>query len=366
MSTIDWPERLIPQTCSLRLRKAGGLFTSPFNGTTQAMDYLSERWILSVQLAQLQQRDPRGVGSFLNYMSGGINRVRGWHFGRRGQMAGSLAGTPLLSTAALFGAMSISITGARNRNLWPGGGFEIDSNADGIADGWATYTTGSTGGVAYSRSAGPLYAGASGAYQSVLANALNGRIGFTRNWPVTAGTAYSLSIDQTASPGVTVYVSINWLASGGGYISESTASALSAAGRRSVSGVAPVGAVSAQCYLFIESASSGACLFNLDQAMFEVGAVPTAWPGPPTVKADDMMRLANGQLVEVLTDVSADDAGAMTIPITSHIRSTVAGGTALQLSRPYAEFILPSMEAGAVYAPGRIEGAAADFVEVWD
>lgn len=365
MSTIDWPERLIPQTCSMRLRKAGGLFTSPFNGTTQAMDYLSERWVLSVQFAQMQQRDPRGLGSFMNYLSGGINRVRAWHFGRRGQLAGSLAGTPLLSTAALFGAMSISITGARNRNLWPGGGFELDSNSDGVSDGWATYTTGSTGSVAYSRSAGPLYAGTTGAYQSVLASALNGRVGFTRNWPVSAGTAYALSIDQTATPGVTVYVSINWLASGGAYISEITASAVAASGRRSVAGVAPAGAVSAQCYLFIDSSSGTTCLFNLDQAMFEVGAVATAWPGAPTVKADDMMGLANGQLVEVLADTTADDAGAMTIPITSHIRSTVSGGTAVQLSRPYAEFILPSMEAGAVYAPGRIEGAGVDLVEVW-
>ena len=65
------------------------------------------------------------------------------------------------------------------------------------------------------------------------------------------------------------------------------------------------------------------------------------------------------------SDLSDPNYG-VTIPITSHIRSTVAGGTALQLSRPYAEFILPSMEAGAVYAPRRIEGAGADFVEVWD
>lgn len=156
-------------------------------------------------------------------------------------------------------------------NLLANGGFETDTNADGLADGWTLVTIGSTGAISKGLGAGPLYPGPSGPYQFVEAAALNGSIGINQVQPVLPGTTLTLSVDQTASPGVTVVVTINWLTASGGYISESTNAAASAAGRRSVSGVAPAGAALAACYVLIQSASGGTCLLNLDEAQLNAG-----------------------------------------------------------------------------------------------
>lgn len=199
MSTVDWPERLLPQTCSLRLRKSGGMFTSPFNGTMQATDFMSERWILSVQLAEQSRRDPRGLESFIGGLSGGINRVRGWHFGKRGIPRGTLRGTPTLALAASFGDQQLELN-----------------------------------------------------------NVVNGT----------------------------------------------------------------------------------------------------------TLLADDMLMLISGQLVQVSADTLAS-GGRMTVNITSHIRQTASAASAVVWNRPYAQFVLPAMEAGAVWSPGRIDGVALDLVETW-
>lgn len=198
MSTVDWPEALIPQTCSLRLRKSGNLFTSPFNGNSQATDFMSERWMLSVQLAELSRRNSHGLESFLNLLAGGVNRVRGWHFGQRGVPRGTLRGSPTLASAAVQGAQTIVLAGV---------------------------------------------------------------------------------------------------------------------------------------------------------------------PNGATLLADDLLQVS-GQLVQCAANAVAA-GGQITVQLSNHLRATVGSGAAVQWSRPTADFVMPAMEAGALYSPGRIAGAALDLVERW-
>lgn len=160
-------------------------------------------------------------------------------------------------------------------NLFIGGGFETDGNADGLADGWGMYTAGTTGAITKGLATGPLYGGTSGKYQFLEAAALNGSLGVLQGVAVLPGTTLTMSLDQTASPGVSVVLSINYLTAGGAYISDTTVGAASAAGRRSVSSLVPAGAASALCVLYISSSSGATCLFNLDGAQINAGTSTT-------------------------------------------------------------------------------------------
>jgi hypothetical protein len=113
MPTIDWPEALIPQTAQLSLRKAGAQFASPFNGTTQAVDFLAERWTLSASLAQMSARNPRGVDAFCNLLAGGVERVRVWPFHTGGVPRGTARGSMQLAGSTVRGANQLQINGVR-------------------------------------------------------------------------------------------------------------------------------------------------------------------------------------------------------------------------------------------------------------
>lgn len=110
MPTIDWPDALVPQTSQPMLRKSGVQFGSPFNGTTQAVDFLAERWVLSASLAEMQAHRGAQASSFLNFLAGGVNRVRVWPFHTKGAPRGTLRGAPVLALAAARGDTAVQLT----------------------------------------------------------------------------------------------------------------------------------------------------------------------------------------------------------------------------------------------------------------
>jgi len=109
MTTFDWPNALIPQDAQLVLRKSGRQFTSPFNGSTQSVDDVAERWVLSATLPVRALASGSGLQAFCGTLAGGINRVRAWHFGSRGTPQGTLRGAPTLGVSAVRGDASISL-----------------------------------------------------------------------------------------------------------------------------------------------------------------------------------------------------------------------------------------------------------------
>ncbi len=374
MSTIDWPEALIPQTSQLALRKSGQQFSSPFNGTTQALEFIADRWVLSVSLAQIAARNPRGVGSFCNRLAGGVERVRGWNFGHnRGVPRGTLRGSPTLSTGVVRGDVALPVTGAAaGTNMLTSGGFEIDTNVDGLADGWMAYSNGSvTGGTPDGLVAGNGSTYAQRMYAAVLGALSVDAYGLRKSADVavTAGQSYTFAADVrgTNTAGASVRLLIDWYTAGLGYISGSsvTSSMITTWARRSATAAAPPTAAFARLYIWMEAGTTGAAIaLEVDNVQFEQGAAPTAYSGFATLLADDMIS-AGGQLFQVAADTTLNDAGAGSVPVVNRVRDTIGSATAVVWNRPTAEFILPAMQAGPVYRPGAIENTALDLVEVW-
>jgi hypothetical protein len=110
MATYDWPITLLPQRAAIGSQGAGEQFKSPYNGTLQAVDFVAERWVLSVTLPQRGTRDAGAVEAFFFRLRGGVNRVRAWHFGRPVPI-GTMRGTPTLSAGVSRGGTSLPITG---------------------------------------------------------------------------------------------------------------------------------------------------------------------------------------------------------------------------------------------------------------
>ena len=372
MPTIDWPEALVPQTAHLALRKAGVQFASPFNGTTQALDFVAERWALSASLATIAQRNPRGVRSFLNQLSGGVNRVRVWDFAGGGVPRGTLRGVPRLAVATVRGDVSITIKeAAAYPNLARQSGFEVDTDADGVADGWSVATAGTTGTISKG-----LIAGTSGNFQSLSAAGLGSTgadqviLQASDYVLVTAGLDYTFAADCWGSAGTTnLKLFVNWHDSGGAYISTTETSGLTLPTSRtrfSVTGEAPAGAARAFLRLRIDTRVGGpsACSFNVDNVQLERGGVASPWAGAATLKADDCLGLG-GQLLQVAADCTADDSGRIVVPLVNRMRGVVAVDAAVTWSRPTCEMLMPSMQAGAVVRPGAIESAGLDLLEAW-
>lgn len=109
MTTYDWPSvggDVAEMTW--RIRKAGAQFTGPFNGTRQAVGFMSERWLANITLHAMAQADSGAVVALMELLTGGVNRVRLPYLPRR-VPRGTLRGAPTLAAGAAFGAMSLSI-----------------------------------------------------------------------------------------------------------------------------------------------------------------------------------------------------------------------------------------------------------------
>jgi hypothetical protein len=367
MSTIDWPTSITPAAVQWQIQKAGVQFASPFNGTTQAVDYMAERWAVSLSLPN--QRSPGALAALMNSLAGGVNRVNLWHHGSGGQPAGTLRGTPVLGSGAARGDATLTLAACTGVNLILSGGFEIDTNADGLADNWAVSTAGTTGSIGYG-----LVDGTSGKFQSIAAAGLGPtsgdqvQVGSTVYAGVSAGQTYTYGIDVWGSGGAALKIWIEWRTSANAFISTSESSGLSlptGRTRYTISAQAPSTAARAYLKLRIDTRSGGpsACTLNIDSAQIEAGAMAGSFTAT-TLLAGDMIG-CSGHLFQVASDCTATDAGVMTVPVVNRARATIASSTAVTWYRPTAQFILPAMAAGAMQVPGYTQGPALDLLEVY-
>jgi hypothetical protein len=369
MATIDWPAGLIPQAAELSLRKAGAQFASPFNGTLQSVDFIAERWVLSCSLAPQFQHDPRGVGPFANILAGGVERVRVWPFHTGGVPRGSLRGAPTLGTTATRGQQLLNISNAGAlSNLLRGSSFEVDSNADGLADNWASYAGGVSTSPVWSRVAGLRGAFAQRMDVVSLGATDADRVGLRHavDQPVTPGASYGFAAHMRAPLGQMV-LNVDWRDSGGGYLSSSMqAFAASTSWQRpSIQLTAPPSAAIARLFVWLQDAGAvaAAAWFEVDNVQWEVGSV-TDYGFLPSVLYGDFIG-CGGQLFMVQEDTLLNDLGNGNVPVINRVRGTIASGSAVTWYRPTCEMVLPAMQAGPVRRPGVIESTALDLVEVW-
>lgn len=369
MATTDWPNNLVPQAAQLSLRKAGVQHVSPFNGTLQSVDFVAERWALSASLAPQALRNARQVSAFCNNLSGGIERVRVWPFDTGGVPQGTMRGAPTLAFSVARGATTLALSNAQaGENLLRNGGFELDSNADGRADWWSLYATGTTGSASFSLVSGQ----ASPLAQQISATALgvsgSDRIGVVGSpYAVQAGQPYALSVDAQ-SISAFLAINIDWSAPGGAYLSSSGATFASspAWARRVLLANAPAGAGQAAVFVWIQQrdGSAGPSSLQIDNAQFERAAAATPYAGPATLMAGDFIA-CGGQLFQVASDVTSPDNYTLSVPVINRVRGTIAGDSPVTWYRPTCDMVMPAMQAGAVSRPGFAEGAAIDLVEVW-
>jgi hypothetical protein len=370
MSTTDWPARITPAAAQWQLQKAGTQFASPFNGTVQAVDYVAERWAVSLSLPN--QLNPGAVAALLNNLAGGVNRVNLWHHGSGGQPAGTLRGTPRLAAGAARGYATLSLSNCTSpANAILGGGFSIDSNGDGRGDYWDTYSAGATGIVAYNLLGGGII---SGPPQQVTATALGtasgDRIGISQDFACAslAGAPCVASAYTFGTAGASAKMVVTFYTSAAVYcggFAEASAVIGGSVARLQTAGIVPANAATAKVWIWMtQMPVAGAAEVRIDSVIFAAGTVAGDFPPPATLLAGDMIG-CSGHLLQVASDCQATDAGVMTVPIINRVRATIASGTAVTWYRPTAQFMMPAMAAGALQVPCYTQGAALDLLEVW-
>ncbi|MGE5864682.1 MAG: hypothetical protein ACM32J_06255 [Rhizobacter sp.] len=108
MATYDLPASFKPVAASWGLQKAGAQFKSPFNGRTQAIDYVAERWVFSCTLAPQISYAAGQMDAFANLMAGAVNKVRAGHPTRL-VPTGSMRGSPTVQTTTARGNATLSV-----------------------------------------------------------------------------------------------------------------------------------------------------------------------------------------------------------------------------------------------------------------
>lgn len=374
MTTLTRPTTFVPRECSLALRKSSLQFTSPFNGTLQALETLAERWVMNLALPAAAASGAGGSRSaFLNQWAGGVNLVPLYHFGRPLPL-GTLRGTPTLGATTARGDSSLVLAGCTGTNAVRGGSFETDANSDGLADGWLRFSGGTTGTLGASLSGTAVAAG--NYSQSLIASGL-GATSADRNGvyqsgiPAAhlAGQAFTLAASMAGTLATELLLYLTWQNGAGSTISGADAFATTTANggvqALSVSGTAPSTAATATVYAYQHSGSGGAVTLLVDAVQLVQAASAGTYPAAATLLQGDMV--GNGtQLYQVAEDCTATDAGAMTVPVVNRARGAVASGTAVLWSRPTALFALPSLEQASTWMRGGlVDGLLLDAVEVY-
>ncbi len=139
MTTYDKPAWLRLAQIEWGIQKAGVQFEGPYNGTLQAVDFVAERWVVSLSLARYTRDEVGAVEAFFNRLAGGVNRVRLWHAGSGtkkspGIPRGTLRGSPTTEASAARGAPSLSLNCAPGATLMAGDMIGCNAQLFQVAD----------------------------------------------------------------------------------------------------------------------------------------------------------------------------------------------------------------------------------------
>jgi hypothetical protein len=282
---------------------------------------------------------------------------------------GTLRGSPTIAVTATQLNPTITLGNCTGANLFSvGSSFENDTNADGTADGWTAFTSGTTGTVTNSLS-GTAYDGAKSQQIACtgLGTASSDRAGVRRDLTVSGyigRTMYGSAWVQgdTSNP-CQVTLRVDWLDGGGSTISTafSVAQTVPAGWTRLVSSgaVVPGGAVTARYYLWADqrTTSAGAVTVRFDAAQFELDALTDY--ARATLRAGDLLGYG-GQVSRAMADTAATDDGRMVVEVLPRVRGTVGSGSSVTWNAPTVAMVLAS--GGGVpidFMPADISGSLA-------
>lgn len=377
MTTYDWPgtRHFVPASAELRVvDNTQRTAESSLSGYVQTSSMPGARWGWGMDFAPQSSAHRAELEAYLLRLSGRQHRVRLWDLKNprpRGNIA--LGGVKLGANAAQF-ATSLVLAGCRTaRNVLLDGSFEIDSNADGLADGWTRYSAGSVGALSAALSAGVHPHGnySQSLSAATLGSTSSDRQGITRSGvSITdlAGRSASLSFVAVGTLNSSVEAQVVWRDSGGSVISSMTTTAALTTGVQtiSLSGACPANAVTCILYIWQHSNTGASPSIYVDAVQLEAAAAPTAYGGYASLLAGDWLSLAAGQLLRVVADATSNDAGAMTVEVRHMLRAAAASGSAVTLDKPTALYVRTA--SGIVFPrqPGDAEPSVSDeFIEVF-
>lgn len=369
MAIVDWPtdRAFFPSAFQVGTDVPQSSWRGLYTGTRETYVHAADRLVATLMLPPCKAADAAERESFIGALlsTGDLVRMPMW---QRRYLRGNLAGSITVGSTLAAGVRSVALANALSgSNLITGSGFEIDTNADGMADGWVQYTSGSVGTVTVTMPAASGNTGTAGLCQRVSSTALNGAIGVRRSTDVavTTGLNYTWSITQSATAGTTVSLEIAWYTSGAVYISSSTATAAASNGRRSVTGAAPATAALARLYVYCNSSSSTAVALNVDEAQFEQSAAVTTYAGLPVLQAGDWFGVG-GNLLQCKTTTTGTDAGALAaVPLVYPVQKAITSGAAVTVAAPTGVWQLDTTGMRFEYSAGMLqEGVALQFRQV--
>lgn len=375
MSTFDWPDAIAFRPASGELRVVDNLqrvSESQLSGYTQtlAMPGAKWSWLYEFTPHNAAQRD--ALEAYLLRLDGMANRVRLWDQQRprpRGNIA--ISGVTLASTAAQF-ATTLTLRGCRPaNNIVDNSSFEIDTNADGLADSWGIFSSGAVSGA--SSSVGALAVDGSRS-QMITATSLGTSAGDyvgVRQFILASGSASApwsaaASVRATAGSGLSVHIQFR---SGGAFVGEVTSALVTANGseqRISVAGSAPGNFD--QIELQVRQSrmpAAGASSLEVDAVQLEPASAPTSYKAYATLEPGDWIGLPS-QLVRCVAAAVGDYAGQMEVSVRHMLRASVPGGAAVNLDRPTALFRRTEAGIALPRSPGlAMPGFAVEFVEAF-
>lgn len=277
---------------------------------------------------------------------------------------GTLRGSPVLSASAAAGARAISISGALSgANLLTNSGFEIDSNADGVADQYSIY---------YDVLPANLSKGSVGGNGSPNAQRYSGDIGAGHQLGVirtqagiVAGQAYSYTVDTNSNTlGLTPVLYIGWYTAGSVFISDATAVCTPDTGwvRQTLSATAPATAAIALLYVW-HANTSGTIIFGasgyVDNMQFQAGAA-TPYAGLPTLAGGDWLAVGGNLLQVGYAGATGTDAGALaSVPLSMPLPKALSAGAAVTWAAPTGVWELDDDGLQLDYTAGVVQGGVA-------
>ena len=110
MSTVTVPSTFKPRACTFTQSTNQRVNAAPFGGSEQAVDFLNDRWLCSVELPARRAGPAAALEAFIGALRGQTNTCALWHF-MRPAPRGTMRGTLTMSATAAQGASSIVVTG---------------------------------------------------------------------------------------------------------------------------------------------------------------------------------------------------------------------------------------------------------------
>lgn len=372
--TIDWPDELRPAMVDWGLYVPQLMGRSAFDGSVQSNTLGAPRWQFTIETGPLKSELVPQWEAFIDRLRGRVNRVRA-HDWRREAPLGVASGTPLVRTSGSGAALEtkgwtpntagillagsyIGVNeGAGVNLLAPYGDFQTDSDTDGVANGWALYSGGTTGSLSDG-----LVAGGTGNLQRVNVPTLGATtsdqagVRYANYAEVVGGQKYTLAADVRVTSGVSAKLGLGiaWYTATPTLLSavfDYTQALSSTSTRKSFTWTAPAAAVKAQAYVFVHSQTAGGALsFDIDNAQLEHGLVAT--PFSNVVAATGGI----GELKRLTQDMDSDASGFATAAFEPPLRLAPAVDAPLALVKPTARFVMttesPSMSQRGARHPG--------------